>query len=228
MHQSPLFDGDGDIGALARFVRLDQRNMPALASHVAQRDGMVEHSRGEVALILEELPDAFFVLFQFGRVIGLVKQVFQKKSVRNSDGMKILHRTDHLFIAKVFIALNDDLANFDLRAFIYVEGDLERRRRHLADFGVHRGKLPAALRQVFLQHHRGSLHLVGIVLRFDRQPYLPLLEPVEHLRHRDRLHTRAVLDGSDHAAFGYDKAHQQPRLGWLRLQPDVIEAAGIP
>ncbi len=121
-----------------------------------------------------------------------------------------------------------DLADLDLGAFVYVEGDLERGRGNLADFRLDGGELPAALREVFLQHHRRALHLVGIVLRLDRQPDLPLLEPVEHFRYRDRLHARAVLDGADHAPLGQHEAHDHACLARLRLQADVVEAAGIP
>ena len=121
-----------------------------------------------------------------------------------------------------------NLADLHLRTFVNLENDFERRRRYLADLGLHRGELTPALRQIFLDHHGGVLHLIRIVLRLDRQTDLAFLEPVQDFRNRERL-VAFVIDRAHHAALHHDEAQDHAAIGArFGLQANIVEAAAIP
>ena len=160
----------------------------------------------EVAFLLIGIADALLVFFELGW-----SKVFAKRSSRKIEcGMPMGCR---FFIARMTSrSLNTLLPtilmspDFDLGAFVHVENDFEGGGRDLADLGVDCGELAAALGEEFLQDDRGALDLVGVVLRFDRQADLALLEAVENFRDGDRFGA-FVLDGADDAALGDDEAH---------------------
>src|SRR5664279_3360752 len=102
--------------------------------------------------ILVGLPDALLVLFELGPVEGGGEDALEISRVRHSDAFGVLHVADHPKVVLFGVAGDLDVAHFHLGAFIDHERNLQRRGRDLLDLRIHRGVLPAALRQKFLEH----------------------------------------------------------------------------
>src|SRR3954469_10455053 len=106
--------------------------------------------------------------------------------MRNPDRLEILHRANHLAIAESLIAIDQDMAHFDLRAFIDCERNVYATRRNLTDLRRHSRVLMAALCLILLQHVLRALYFPGIVLRFGSKTHLALFEAVENFGFTNR------------------------------------------
>ena len=146
--------------ALARAVLTNQRNAEAVPADVHDLGGLVEHPRREIALRLVGVADALLVFFELGRIVSRGEDILEQDGVRDAVVVGVLHGANHIALAEGLVAHDGDLADFDLRTFVDVEDDLERRGRDLMHFRLDGGELAAALGQVFLNHHGGALDLV--------------------------------------------------------------------
>ena len=95
------------------------------------------------------------------------------------------------------------VADFHLRPFVDIEDELHGVRGRDPLVGrLHRGELPAVLREQFLDHHLGALDFRGIELAFDREPDLFVLERIQDVRFGDRF-IALVLDAPDDRPLGH-------------------------
>src|SRR5207253_8690584 len=121
--------------------------------------------------------------------------------MRNPDGVFVLHRPDHRFIAEDLVAFDIDLADLYLGTLINLEDDLQRRGRDTMNLWIHLRVLASPFGQIFQDDVLGALHLVRVVLRFHYQTDLALFETIENFRDGERL-IAVVFDGPDHGPFG--------------------------
>ncbi len=227
MIQPAFFDGDVNIRALSGPVGLDQRQAELPARHVFDLHLVIGGVSLEIAGGLVEILDALLVFFELGGIVGLGENSFEQNRMRDSDGAQIVHGPAHHAIAKNLIAFEGDLPDLHLGAFINVEIDDQRGRRHLAHFRLDAGELAAALGQVFEQHVAGALDLIRIVLSLGAQSDFAFLEAVQDFRDRDRLHAR-VVDGTDDASLDHHEAHDPAGAAGFLLQRNVVEAVAVP
>src|SRR6266851_1511404 len=169
---------------------------------------LVDHDL-EIATILVFRPYALCILFQLRGVVGLGENVFQKDRMGNTNRLQILHGGAQDPCSDVFVALELDLAHFDLGPFLHHERDSDRRRRNLPYFRPDGRKLVSVLREQALD---GDFRL---------------LKAVEHVAGRDRAQAE-VIYFADGWLFPYLE-DDPPALG--RLLPedlDIFEVACVP
>ncbi len=147
--------------------------------------------------------------------------------MRDADGLQVLHRRDQGAIRHGVVALESDPADFHCRAFLDVEGQGDPGGRDGLDFGGDARELVAVLAEQLFQDDFGTLDLGGVVLAFNRDGNLRLLEALEHIGLGDRVEA-LVFDGLDGGLFA-DVDDQLDALGCVRaLDPHIFEVAGVP
>ncbi len=116
-----------DVGSLAGFIRLEQRNPdPALiAADVANGHLGIADSGSEVSVLLIEVADHLFIDFELAPVEALGEEVFKDNRVRDSDRAQVAHRAPDHTIGENAVAFDLDLPDLDLRTFIDLENDFE-------------------------------------------------------------------------------------------------------
>ena len=125
------------------------------------------------------------------------------------------------------VALELDLADFDLGAFLHHERQRDGGGRNGPHFRADGGELVAVRGQQFFDDNFGVLHLGGIVLAFLRQSDLEFFELVEHVALRDRTQAD-VFDFADGRLFFHVNVND-PALGrLLALDAQVVKVAGVP
>src|ERR1019366_5475583 len=140
-----FFNRDGDVFNLARLVLLDDGDVEAtgIAADIANLQRVIESFRGEVALLLVSITNAFFVFFQLRGIERLGENVFEVNGIRDPERVQIFHRSDDIALREGLAAPDDNLPDLDLRAFNYCENDFQRGRGNAAQFRGHGGKLMA-------------------------------------------------------------------------------------
>ena len=121
------------IHALARLFRIEKRNFDSLAIHVVDLFGVIDDARGEVALRLIELPDAFGILVQLRGIVSAGEQILENQRVRECRSASGSSSRESHRAAKCLVALNNNVAHFHFRAFIDCKCDIHATRRHLAE-----------------------------------------------------------------------------------------------
>ena len=124
------------------------------------------------------------------------EQVLQEDRVRDADRLQVLHRALQLATVERLVALELDLADFDLGSFFDDEGQRHGGRRNGPHFRLHGGELVAVRRLQLLDHDFGVLHLGRIVLAFLGEADLLFLELVQNVALRNRTQA-GVLDFAD-------------------------------
>ena len=129
------------------------------------------------------------------------------------------------------VARDQDLADFHLRAFVDVEGELHGVRSGKSFVGGLDGReLAAVLGQQFFQDHFRFLDARGIELALDRQADFAVLEAVQDVGLGNRF-VAFVLDAPDDRPFGHIK-NDNFLVGFvgavLNFQPDVLEILRVP
>ena len=156
--------------------------VPGVVDH---RLGFVNHDL-EIATILVFRPYPLSILFQLRGVVGLGENVFQEDRMGNTNRLQILHGGPQDPCSDVLVALELDLAHFDLGPFLHHERDSDRRRRNLPYFRPDGRKLVSVLREQALDCYFRFLNAGRIILAFHRQADFRLLKAVEHVAGRDR------------------------------------------
>ncbi len=139
------------------------------------------HQHFEVAAVLEFGAHPFGVLFELGGVVGLGEHIFEEDRMRNADRLQVLHGRPQSAAIDVLVALEFDLADFDLRTFLDHKGHATAAGGMGRYFGADGGELAAVLGQQFLERDFGLLDLGGIVLAFRTEADFALLEAVENV-----------------------------------------------
>ena len=150
----------------------------------------------EEAAVLVLVANALGVFFELGGVVGLGKNIFEEDGVRYADGLQVLHRGAQRAAVDVAVARKADAADLYLRAFLDDERDSYSRRRNGPDLRPNRRKLPAMFCQQLLDCHFSLLDAGGIVLAFDRETDLALLEAVQDVAGGNRTQP-GVVDLTD-------------------------------
>ena len=138
---------------------------------------------------------------------------------------RMARRTSRSLNARV--AFESDVADLDLRSLIHFEHDVQGRRREGLQLRHDGGELPAALRQVILQHHLGALDFVPVVGRFRRQSDAAFFEPVQDFGSSDGFQP-VVLDGAHHRPLRDLEGDDPAGLARLPGPFDIVEAVGVP
>src|SRR5258708_3012196 len=181
----------------------------------------------EVSMIAIRLAHSLGVLVQLARVKRPSEQVLQNDRVRYSDRLQVPHRRPQRAVVDAVVAIERNLAHLHRRPFLHDEGQRHRCRWNRLDLGLDRRELVSVLREQFLQHHLGPLDLSRVILAVDREPDLRLLEPLQNVRLRNRIHTLVVDLANRRLLANID--HQLNALRSLRpFNPDVIEVPGVP
>src|SRR5208283_1634425 len=221
-----LLDGHGDIDGFPQ-PRLEPPHVEARVSSVVDLGFGVVDQHLEVATVLELGADAFGIFFEFGGVVGLGEEVLKEDGVRDADGLEVLHGRTERAVVDVFIAPEADAPHLDLRPLLDDESDGDGIRRNVALFGADSGELTTVLGEQLLQHNLGLLDFCGIVLAFNRESDLALLEPVEHVAGGNRIQADVVDFADGGPLFEVDV--QDPTFGaLLALEADVLKVAGVP
>ena len=133
-------------------------------------DDRIFHQHLEVAIVLIQAANSDFNVFdQFVVIVGLRHHVYFREVQRNLIGPVVLHRPDQFPAAERVVPCELNFADFDLRAFIYLEDqDHCVARGDAFVFRRHGRKLPPVLAQQFLQDHFRFLDSRGIELAFNR------------------------------------------------------------
>ena len=135
----------------------------------------------EVTAVLHGFADQFHVFVEFGRVVGLGKNVFQENGVRNANRPQEVHGVAQFAALDVPVAFKPDAPHFDLRSFAHNKSHAHRCRRNRPNFRADGRELVPVFRQELLDHHLRFLDLGGIVLRLRRDSDLVLLKAVENV-----------------------------------------------
>ena len=223
-----LLDRHGDIDGFPQ-PRLDPRNVEARASGVVDFGFGFVHQYLEIPAVLELGANAFGVFFQFGGVVGLGEQVFQKDRVRDADGLQVLHGRPQRAVVDVFVAPEAYAPNLDLGPFLDHKRDGDGGRRDGSNFGADGGELMPVFREQFLQHNFRLLDFGGIVLALYRESDFAVLEAVEHVAGGDRAQA-AVADLADGGPF-FEVDVQDPALAFgvlLALEAYVLKVVRVP
>ncbi len=147
--------------------------------------------------------------------------------MRDADGLQVLAWSAQLARAERVVALEGDLADLDRRAFLDVEGQRDGGGRDGLDIGPDGGELVAVLAEHLLQHDFGALDARGIVLAFDGEADLFLLEAVEHVGNGDGVQA-LVVDFANGGLFA-DVDDELHAVGLVdALDAHVVEVAGVP
>src|ERR1019366_842497 len=171
--------------------------------------------------------DAFRVFFEFGGVVGLGDEVFQKNGVRDADGLQVLHRRAQGAVIDVFVAPEAYPTHLNLRPFANHERDADGVGRNRAHLGANRRELTPVLREQLFQRHFGLLDLGRVVLVLHRQSHFAILEAVEHVAGGNRIQA-GVVDLADGRPL-LEVDVKNPAFGALfALKADVLKVARVP
>ncbi len=221
---SAFFDRQGDVDALALLGPEGQEREPAL---IPDMRGRLSDNRLEVAMILIGHPNPFGVLFQLAGVIGAGEEVLQEDGVRNADGTQVAHGIAQGTRVQVSVAGKADVAHFNCRAFLDIEGDRDRSGRDGLDIRRDGRELVPMLAQQCLQDCDRPRDPGRVVLALHTEPDLLLLKPVKHIRLRDGVET-LVIDLADGGLFTYEDVENFALGGVFLFNADVFEVAGVP
>ena len=181
----------------------------------------------EISLGLIEEADALSIFVELACVIGAGEQIFQNERMRDSDRLGVLHRRAQFAAGNLLVAVEADLADFDLRTFFDNEVDADRSRRNPAHFGADGSELPPMLTEQALQHHLRLLHLRGIILTLLRKPDFLFLETIKHVALRNRIQA-GVLNLADGRLLSYVDVNDYALRSFLPLEAKIVVVAGIP
>ncbi len=146
----------------------------------------------------------------------------------DADRVQVLHRAHYIAARERRVAGDRDLADFDLGAFHHGENHFERGWRNAAQLRSHHCELVPVLGQQFLEHDGRVVDHIRVVHRFHRQADLAFLEPVQDIGGRNRFRA-LVLDVANYGPLGHDECdHDSAAVALLGLEPDVVEAVGVP
>jgi hypothetical protein len=221
-----FFDRNGDIDGFSG-SRLNQGNVRSLMSGVANLGLGVAYVCFEIATILVLLAHALGIFIELGGVISPGEYVFEENGMRNADRPQILHRTAQDAALDVLVAVELDLSDFDLGAFFDHERDAHRSGGNISYFCANGCKLAAVFGEQLLDGIFGFLDTRRIVLAFDHQPNLLLLESVENIAVGNSAQAD-VVDLTDRRLL-LDLNDEPPAFGRLFAQKlDVLEISRVP
>ena len=180
------FEGDAPKPVASAFLHRHQQ-VDALADGGVQDErveagGVADVGLGlfgerlEVPAVAIGLANALGVFVQLGGVEGAGEDVFQEDGVGDADRLEVLHRGAQGAIGNALVAVEDDLAHLDGRAFLDVEGDGNGGRRNGLDLGLDDGELVSVFTEQRFEDGLGALDAGRVILTFDRQPDFFLLE----------------------------------------------------
>src|SRR2546430_290954 len=197
-----LFDGDGDVDGLAVAFSGDKGNSQARMRSVNVIENRFANGDLEVAVVAIQAANADFqVLAQLFAVVGFGENGDIPEVKRNRVGAVVAHGANQLTVAESVVALEFNLSDFDLGAFL----DFENENDGVAgsDALVLRSdfsELPAMLGQQLLQHDFRFLDLGGIKLAFNTETDFAFLEAIENVGFGNGV-VAVVTDASDLRAF---------------------------
>jgi hypothetical protein len=192
-----LFDGHGDVDTLA-LVGAEGKEVQA--AFVADLGLGLFHRSVGVAFVAIGEADALGVFFQLGGVEGLREEVLKDDGVRDADRLQVLHGAAQNEAAEMLVADELDVADFDGRAFLDVEVDLDGGGRDVFDVELDGGELVAVLGEHLLDDGGGAQDLGLVELALDAEGNFLLFEAVEHVGLGDRVEA-LVVDLADGGLF---------------------------
>src|SRR5689334_22738780 len=147
--------------------------------------------------------------------------------MRDADRLQVLHRRAKLPAGNFLVAVEPDVADFDLRSFLNNEVDANCRWRNFVNLSADGCELTTMFSKQVLQDDFGVLDLGRIVLALLRKADLLFLKAVEDVAICDRIQTD-VLDLANRGLFRDVDVDDHAFLRVFALEADVVEVACIP
>src|SRR5579863_206456 len=231
-----FLDGNGYVRANGA-VLPNQRPRPrkkaiVLCFHRLENWLARRHQHPKISVILIQTLYAHgHVFIQLVAIVGLAEQIDIRKTQRNGNGTRVMHRPDNSHRGKRVIPGDGDVADLHLRPFIDIERQAHRIcRRDPLVCRLHRRVHVPVLGKQLLNDHFGALYFRRIEPALHRQVHFAVFERIQNVRLGNRF-ISFVVDIANGGAFRNVKNHNlavRHVRTVFHFQPDILEELRVP